>query len=80
LYNATVEWGVYKPDLFFGVKNRKDGCLTVGLMWVFEGLDDDDQPATIYRHTYRMDKGANAYYEFNDLTRSSRQIITDKDA
>lgn len=22
LYNMTVEWGIYKPDLYFGVKNR----------------------------------------------------------
>ena len=22
LYNLTMEWGVYKPDLYFGIKNR----------------------------------------------------------
>lgn len=22
LYNLTMEWGIYKPDLYFGVRNR----------------------------------------------------------
>lgn len=22
LYNLTMEWGIYKPDLYFGIKNR----------------------------------------------------------
>ncbi len=22
LYNMSVEWGVYKPDLYFGIRNR----------------------------------------------------------
>ena len=33
LYNATMEWGTYKPDLFFGIKNRQNHPLAAGIFW-----------------------------------------------
>jgi hypothetical protein len=33
LHNMTLEWGVYKPDLWFGIKNRAEYPLSVGMLW-----------------------------------------------
>ena len=33
LYNTTMEWGTYKPDLFFGLKNRQNHPLAAGMFW-----------------------------------------------
>jgi hypothetical protein len=49
LYNQTLEWGMYKPNMFFGVKDRSPNPVTVGMIWgvpVSEGRMD-------FRHTYR---------------------------
>jgi hypothetical protein len=35
LYNKTMEWGTYKPNLFFGIKNRSPTPVTVGLLWAY---------------------------------------------
>jgi hypothetical protein len=36
LYNLTMEWGIYKPDLYFGVRNRQEHPLSVGMFWYAE--------------------------------------------
>lgn len=33
VYNETIEWGTYKPNLFFGIKDRSPSPLTLGLAW-----------------------------------------------
>ena len=34
LYNQTMEWGTYKPNLFFGLKNRSPKPVTIGMAWL----------------------------------------------
>jgi hypothetical protein len=34
LYNETMEWGTYKPNQYFAVKDRSATPLTVAMMWV----------------------------------------------
>jgi hypothetical protein len=43
LYNMSVEWGIYKPDLYFGVKNRQDKPLSMGMFWY--SLDPNNETA-----------------------------------
>ena len=33
LYNQTMEWGTYKPNQFFAIKDRSAKPMTVGLLW-----------------------------------------------
>lgn len=33
VYNASMEWGTYKPNQFFGIKNRDPNPVTVGMVW-----------------------------------------------
>jgi len=33
VYNETMEWGTYKPNQFFAIKNRHENPLTVGMLW-----------------------------------------------
>jgi hypothetical protein len=70
LYNETVEWGIYKPDLYFGTKNRHPHSLTVGMFWYIPANETNSNRTT--RYAYQMDNGVIAYYEFNDATCSSR--------
>lgn len=32
-YNSSMEWGTFKPNQFFAVKDRSPNPLTVGLLW-----------------------------------------------
>ena len=50
LYNQTMEWGTYKPNQFFGLKNRNPTPLTVGLIWA---VPDVVRQTMTVRHTYR---------------------------
>ncbi|CDW90142.1 mannosyl-oligosaccharide glucosidase [Stylonychia lemnae] len=76
VYNKTVEWGVYKPDLYFGVKNRQENPLAFGLFWY--NYDKDKTPQVNSSYAYDMDNGVTAYYQFNDGTSASRQLIKDE--
>lgn len=69
-----MEWGTYKPNLFFGVTNREPDPITVGLVWI---LPDTKAKRMEVRHSYKYESGDKviAYYEFNDGWGSSRQII-----
>ena len=74
LYNETMEWGTYKPNMFFGIKDRSANPLTVGLAWAApteRGLD--------LRHTYRYQSGdgVTAYFEYHDGWGANRQIVED---
>jgi mannosyl-oligosaccharide glucosidase len=75
VYNETMEWGTYKPNLFFGIKNRSPKPLTLGLVWAVPG----SQGQMNIRHTYRYQSGdgVTAYYEYHDGWGSSREIIED---
>jgi len=33
VYNKTMEWGTYKPNQFFAVKNRAPNPMTVAMLW-----------------------------------------------
>ena len=33
LYNETMEWGTYKPNQYFAVKDRSATPLTVAMLW-----------------------------------------------
>lgn len=76
LYNATMEWGTYKPNQFFAVKNRHKYPVTVGMIWA---APDQARHSFTVRHTYRYlsGDGVTAHYEFHDGWSSARQVIED---
>jgi mannosyl-oligosaccharide glucosidase len=65
-----MEWGTYKPNLFFGIKNRSPNPTTIGLLW----LSPDQRGGAGIRHTYKYESGDDviAYYEFHDGWSSSK--------
>ena len=69
LYNTTVEWGLYKPDLYFAAKNRAPHPLSVGMFWYSPPNTTDD---LLTRYDFEMENGVIAHYEFNDATCSAR--------
>ena len=73
LYNLSVEWGVYKPDLYFGAKNRQDKPMAMGLFWYQTG---DNQTVNV-TYVYAPSDTVTAHYEFCDGSSASRQNITD---
>lgn len=72
LYNTTMEWGTYKPDLFFGVKNRQNHPLSAGMFW-YTPVNNTVET----RYAYVEDKGVVGHYEFHDASSSSKQILKD---
>lgn len=76
LYNETMEWGTYKPNLYFALKQRKKNPLTVGLIWA--SPDPRTQAMTV-RHTYRFENTDNvtAYYEVHDGYSIAKEVVTD---
>ena len=77
LYNKSVEWGIYKPDLYLGIKNRQAKPLTMGMFWYSEDPLNTTNPINT-TYAYVMDEGITAFYQFNDATSSSRQRIVDE--
>lgn len=75
VHNETMEWGTYKPNMFFGVKDRSPTPLTVGLAWVVPVANGGFE----VRHTYRYQSGdgVTAYFEYHDGWGASRQIVED---
>jgi mannosyl-oligosaccharide glucosidase len=71
IYNETMEWGTYKPNLFFGIKDRSPNPLTVGLVWA---VPDPVHQTMVIRHTYKYSSGdgVTAYYEYHDGWGASR--------
>lgn len=71
-----MEWGTYKPNMFFGIKNRNPEPVTIGMAWI---APDEAKKNFNIRHTYRYQSGdgVTAYYEYHDGWGSSRQIIED---
>jgi mannosyl-oligosaccharide glucosidase len=69
-----MEWGTYKPNLFFGVKDRAAQPVTVGLAWAVPGNGGFD-----LRHTYRYQSGdgVTARFEYHDGWSAARQIVED---
>lgn len=78
-YNATMEWGTYKPNQFFGIKNRSPHPVTVGMVWA---VPDEARRGFALRHTYRYQSGdgVTAYFEFHDGWSASRQVVEDPSA
>jgi mannosyl-oligosaccharide glucosidase len=70
-----MEWGTYKPNLFFGVKDRSPSPLTLGLAWAVP-LSNGQMDV---RHTYRYQSldGVTAYFEYHDGQGNMREIIND---
>ena len=70
-----MEWGTYKPNLFFSVKDRSPNPWTVGLVWAVP----NQQQGMDVRHTYRYQSGdgVTAYFEYHDGWSVSREIIED---
>ncbi len=63
-----MEWGLYKPDLYFGVRNRQDHPLSVGMFWYSEV----NSTTLNISYPYVMDQGVTGHYEFHDASSASR--------
>ena len=75
LYNETMEWGTYKPNQYFAVKDRSSSPLTVAMLWAVPIPGQGFQ----LRHSlrYQAGDGVTAYFEYHDGWGASRQIIED---
>lgn len=75
VYNQTLEWGTYKPNMFFGLKDRSPNPVTVGMIWGVpvqnEGLD------FMYTFNYGGNDAITGRFEYHDGWGSSRQIVRD---
>ena len=71
-----MEWGTYKPNQFFGIKNRDPNPITVGMLWA---VPDQVRRTMDVRHTYKFQSGDGiiAYYEYHDGWSLAREIIED---
>jgi Glycosyl hydrolase family 63 N-terminal domain len=69
LHNLTLEWGIYKPNLYFGVKDRAIFPTVVGMLWYLPANETHNMTV---RHPYVYDVGVAAYYPFNDGTSASK--------
>ena len=78
VYNETQEWGTYKPNLFFAVRDRTPSPVTTGLIWAFTTPDGSIK----LRHAYTDQNGnnINGHFEYHDGWSFSRQIVEDPDA
>lgn len=76
LYNLTMEWGSYKPNIFFGIKNRSPQPTTVGMAWA---VPDVVRRTMDIRHTYKYQSndGVSAYFEYHDGWSMFKEIIED---
>ncbi|CDW80734.1 mannosyl-oligosaccharide glucosidase [Stylonychia lemnae] len=71
-----MEWGTYKPNQFFGIKNRDPEPITVGMAWVVPGMKKGEFDVK-HSYKYESNNGEIAYYEFHDGWSSSKQVIED---
>ena len=70
LYNETMEWGTYKTNLFFAVKDRSPSPVNIGLVWVIPS----DNTNRLARNGYLVRNAftdidydnVTAYWEYND--------------
>lgn len=72
VYNESMEWGTYKPNQFFGIKNRAPNPVVIGMIWA--GPNPDRKNKLSFRHTYKYLSTENitAYYEYHDGWSCSR--------
>lgn len=81
MYNETLEWGTYKANLFFAVKDRSATPINVGLVWIIPtpNFRDMGQKGYLVRNAFTDIEGDNitAYWEFHDGWSSARQVILD---
>ena len=80
LYNHTQEWGTYKANLFFGMKDRSPVPVDIGMVWIFPTTNISNpmyNKGYIVRNSYTdIDiDGVMAYWEFHDGWSSARQVI-----
>lgn len=74
--NASLLWGPYRPNLYFGVRPRIPKSLLTGLMW-WNG-NDYSGAQNNFRHTCEQHAGMEGYgWEEYDTRKGGRQVIHD---
>lgn len=75
--NATLLWGPYRPQVYFGVKPRLPDSLIAGLMWA--GVDDFQNFQKGFRHTCEQADELDGYgWEEYDVRTGGRQVVRDR--
>ncbi|KAK8226961.1 glycoside hydrolase [Phyllosticta capitalensis] len=74
--NASLLWGPYKPNLYFGIRPRIPKSLAVGLLWA--KVEDYTSVQHNFRHTCEQNEGMAGYgWDVFDPRRGGRQTIHD---
>lgn len=67
-----MEWGTYKPNLFFGIKNRNQNPINIGMVWLCPDVRSPGGFAIRHTYKYESGEGVTAYFEFHDGWSSSK--------
>ena len=78
---AKYHWGIYKPNLYFALKNRRNTSQVFGLMWY--GADEKNFIETPdfekrLRHDCKMEDDLNYHWEIHTGFDYGDQLIEDK--
>ncbi|KAL5047766.1 hypothetical protein BDW71DRAFT_35030 [Aspergillus fruticulosus] len=74
--NASLLWGPYKPNLYFGIRPRIPNSVFAGLMWA--KVDDYATAQENFRHTCEQNEGMAGYgWDEYDVRKGGRETIHD---
>ncbi|KAF7508559.1 hypothetical protein GJ744_009108 [Endocarpon pusillum] len=74
--NASLLWGPYRPNLYFGIRPRIPNSLLMGLTW--SNADDPSDILKNLRHTCEQDEGMAGYgWTAYDVRSGGMQIVND---
>jgi mannosyl-oligosaccharide glucosidase len=75
--NASLLWGPYRPNLYFGIRPRIPKSLLSGLFWA--KVEDFQTVQHNIRHTCEQHEGMAGYgWDEYDVRTGGRQIVRDK--
>ena len=76
--NDSLQWGPYRPNLYFGVRSRHPQSLTTGLLW--SRVEDYSSVPKTIRHTCEQHPGLDGYgWERYDPRVGGVQVVRDKE-
>ena len=76
---SSSQWGTYKPNLFFALKEKSEVHNVVGLAWIVKDWRTD---SLIVRHVYQFAQpyeNVNAFYTAHDGESFARETIIDEE-
>ena len=80
-HNSKLNWGTYKPNLYFSIRERKNTSLIFGMMWYGADLSEYAKQGNItdrIRHECNMKDDLTYYWNTHNGVDIADQIIKDK--